>query len=166
MRTRPVAAGLMAAGLAAAALGLVTSGPADAAGVQHLTFSFDETAAEHVEGIGAGCPDFIGTLVEQRHDELAGVMLSDGTVHGRTVATARVQLVPDDPEAVSYDGGYVLHETGTYAHAGQDDWIETSTVHGTLTGSDGSSFRIAEVMHLTTRPDGTAQVWFDRMSCP
>jgi hypothetical protein len=153
--------------VAAVTVGMLgMAAPANATGgVQHLSFSFDETAVSHAEGLGVGCPAFVGTMSEQRHDELDGIMLANGTVHGRTYATSRITLSPDDPTATSYTGGYVLRQTGTYAHAGEDDWVETATVHGTLTGSDGASYRLTEVVHLTTSHDGTVRTTFDRMRC-
>lgn len=150
-------------GVAAASL---SSGPAYAGTPpEHYAFSFDEVATSHVDGLGAGCPDFTGTMQEYRHDELSGVMLANGTVHGRTLATSRISLVPDDPDAASYTGSVVYRETGTYVNGGEDDWRETATVHGMLTGDDGSRFRVTEVMHLSVDAHGTVRSSFDRMRC-
>lgn len=156
--------------VAAVAVSLASASPAlaepgDAHPVQHLTFALDEDVATHVEAIGPGCPSFVGVLVEHRHDDLAGVMLADGTVHGRTTATARVELVPDDRTATSYAGAYTAHQTGTYRDGGAQDSVVTSVTHGTITGSDGSTYRVHELVHTTVHRDGTWQVWFDRMRC-
>ncbi len=152
--------GLVAVGAAA------VSGPAHAGSpAEHYSFSFDESATTRIDGLGTGCPDFTGTMVESRHDELSGAMLSDGTVHGRTVATSQISLVPDDPAATSYTGSVVFRETGTYVNDGQDDWHETATVHGTLRGSDGSLTHLTEVAHLAVDAQGTVRSSFDRMHC-
>lgn len=158
MRRIALVGGLLGAATALAA-------PSYAAAPQHLTFSFDESASSHVDGLGVGCPAFVGTLVEYRHDELAGILLADGTVHGRTYATSVATLLPDDPAATSYTGSYVLRETGTYADGGEDDWVETATASGTLSGSDGSSWRFEEVVHLSVSHDGTVRASSDRMHC-
>jgi hypothetical protein len=151
---------------AAVAVATLTGVPAYAdSGAQHYTFSFDEVATSHVDGLGAGCPAFVGTMTEQRHDELAGTEVAGGTVHGRTLATSLVTLTPDDPSAVSYTGGYVFRETGTYVNDGADDWIETATVRGSLSGSDGSAYRLTEVVHLSVSHDGTVRATFDRLRC-
>lgn len=132
---------------------------------EHYALSFDETATTDVGGLGTGCPDFSGTMTEDRHDELTGVMLADGTVHGRTVATSQISLVPADPAATSYTGSIVYRETGTYVNEGEDDWRETATVHGTLSGADGTEYRFTEVMHLSVDARGTVRSSFDRMHC-
>jgi hypothetical protein len=151
--------------LVAASAALV-AGPAYAdPGASHLAFSFDESASTPVDGLGPGCPAFSGTLLEQRHNELTGVILPDGTVHGRTTATSEAVLVPDAPGAVSYSGGYVLHQSGTFADGGEDGTVVTSTVHGTMTGSDGSTFRLTEVVHVAVSHDGSVRVSFDRPHC-
>lgn len=155
---------VVAAGTLATAWAVAPPAYADS-GVQHLTFSFDEPASSHLAGLGSGCPAFTGTLLEQRHNELAGVMLPDGTVHARTTAASEVVLVPDDAGAVSYRGGYVLHQSGTFTDGGEDDTVVTSTVHGTMTGSNGSAFRLTEVVHFSVSHDGTVRVAFDRPHC-
>lgn len=155
---------LAGVGTLAAACLLATPAYADS-GVQHLTFSFDEQASSHLDGLGRGCPAFSGTLLEQRHDELAGIVQADGTVHGRTTATASAQLVPDDPADTSYTGGYSFHQTGTFVAGGTEDKVVTSVVHGTFTGSDGSSFHYTELVHFSVDGHGTVRVSFDRPHC-
>ncbi len=152
------------AGAAASTALLAAPAYADG-GPEHYSFAFDESAATLVDGLGTGCPDFTGTMTEQRHDELDGIMLADGTVHGRTLATSQVSLVPGDAGATSYTGSVTYRETGTYVNDGMDDAVETATVHGSLVGDDGSRFRITEVIHLTVDAQGTVRSSFDRMRC-
>ncbi|HET7305793.1 MAG TPA: hypothetical protein VFJ12_14725 [Segeticoccus sp.] len=151
----------------APAVAIATPGAAFAAGPpQHLTFSFDEpTEVSHVDSLGARCPDFVGTLVEERHLELDGWMKEDGTAHARTDVTAQVKLVPDDPQGVSYSGGYTQHQTGAFTAYGDDDRVVTTTTHGTIAGSDGSSYRISEVVHFSVAKDGAVHASFDRFRC-
>jgi hypothetical protein len=153
------------AGAVASAAALVAAPAYAGTAAEHYAFSFDETATTSVDGLGPGCPDFTGTMFEDRHDDLAGVMLGDGTVHGRTLATSRISLVPDTPGATSYTGSVVYRETGTYVNEGEDDWRETATVHGVLTGDDGSEFGFTEVVHMSVDARGTVRSSFDRMHC-
>jgi hypothetical protein len=137
-----------------------------AGGVQRLTFSYDEPpVVTQVDGIGPGCPAFTGTLEEDRHLEVAGIIKSDGTGHAHTDVTATVTLTPDDAAAVSYTGSYVQHQTGFFVDDGHGDRVVTTTTHGTITGSDGSVARITEVVHVAVDGHGTVRVWFDRMRC-
>lgn len=153
-----------AAGALAVGCALATPAYADPV-VQHLAFSFDETASSPMDSLGRGCPDFSGTVLEQRHDELAGIMQADGTVHGRTTATSSVRLVPDDPAETSYTGGYTLRQSGTFGSAGTEDRVVTSVAHGRLTGSDGSALGFTEVVHFSVAHDGTVRASFDRPHC-
>jgi hypothetical protein len=157
-RLAVVAAALLAAtGVAA---------PVQAAVPEHLTMSFDEDPAiTPVDGLGPGCPAFSGTLSEYRHLDLAGTVLSDGTVHGRTLVTATVTLTPDDPGAPSYAGGYTSRQTGFFTDGGDDDRVVTTTTHGVITGTDGSSYRISEVVHFSVDAQGNLRAWFDRFRC-
>lgn len=134
--------------------------------VQHLTFSYDEPPVlTQIDGIGPGCPAFTGTLEEDRHLEVTGIMKGDGTGHARTDVTATVTLTPDDAAAVSYTGSYVQHQTGFFVDDGHGDRVDTTTTHGTITGSDGSTARIREVVHVAVDGNGNVRAWFDRMRC-
>jgi hypothetical protein len=134
--------------------------------VQHLSFSYDEDPVfTEIDGIGPGCPDFVGTLEEDRHLDVAGIMKADGTGHARTDVTATVTLTPADSSAVSYTGSYVQHQTGFFVDGGEGDRVVTTTTHGTLTGSDGSTARLTEVVHVSVDGSGTVRAWFDRMRC-
>lgn len=135
-------------------------------GVQHLAFSYDEEpVVTGISAIGPGCPAFSGTLEEDRHLEAAGTMKADGTGHARIDVTATVTLTPDDPTAVSYTGGYVEHQTGFFVDDGFGERVDTTVTHGTITGSDGSTARITEVVHVTVDGSGKVRAWFDRMRC-
>lgn len=135
-------------------------------GVQHLTFNFDEDPVfTHVNGLGTGCPDFTGTLEEDRHLHLSGIMKVDGSAHATTDVTATVTLTPDDPSAVSYAGGYTQHQAGFFVDEGRGDRVVTTTTHGVITGSDGSTWPIDEVVHLSLDADGVARAAFDRFRC-
>jgi hypothetical protein len=79
--------------------------------------------------------------------------------------TATVSLTPVEPSAVSYTGSYVQHQTGFFVDDGHGDRVVTTTTHGTLTGSDGSSARLTEVVHVSVDGSGTVRAWFDRMRC-
>lgn len=48
---------------------------------------------------------------------------------------------------------------------GHGDWSLTTTTHGTITGSDGSTWRISEVAHFSVDAAGTVRAGFDRMRC-
>lgn len=161
---RPVVV-LAGVGVLAAACTLAAPALADS-GVQHLTFSFDEEpVVTEIGGIGPGCPAFVGTLEEDRHLEVDGIMKPDGTGHARTDVTATVTLTPDDPGAVSYTGSYVQHQAGFFVDEGHGDRVVTTTTHGTLVGSDGTTATLTEVVHVTVDGRGTVRVWFDRMRC-
>ncbi len=135
-------------------------------GVQHLTFSYDEEPAfTSVNGLGAGCPDFTGTLEEDRHLQLSGIMKVDGSAHATTDVTATVTLTPDDPAAVAYAGSYTQHQTGFFLDDGHGDRVVTTTTHGKITGSDGSTWRIQEVIHLSLDAHGALRANFDRLRC-
>ncbi|HET8604514.1 MAG TPA: hypothetical protein VFM09_11335 [Marmoricola sp.] len=152
--------------LAAAAVTALSAPSYADGGVQHLAFSFDEDpVVTQVDGIGAGCPGFTGTLEEDRHLEIAGIMKADGTGHATTDVTATVALTPSDPAAASYSGDYTQHQTGFFVDDGHGDRVVTTTTHGTLTGSDGSAWRISEVVHFSVDASGTVRAWFDRMRC-
>lgn len=155
---------VIAAGVLA---GTALAGPSYAgSGVQHLTFSYPEDpVATHVAGLGIGCPAFAGTLEEERYLDVSGIMKPDGTGHARTQVTATVTLSPDDPSAVSYTGSYAQHQTGFFVDGGHGDRSVTTTTHGSLTGSDGSTWRISEVVHFSVSHDGTVRAGFDRLRC-
>ncbi len=157
-------AALVAGALAAAAL--VTAPVHADSGVQHLTFTFDEDpVVTHVTGLGTGCPAFTGTLEEDRHLDMSGIMKADGTGHATTSVTATVTLTPDDPDAVTYTGGYTQHQTGSFVDEGHGDRVVTTTTHGLITGSDGTTWRIQEVVHLSLDARGAVRSTFDRMRC-
>ena len=135
-------------------------------GVQHLTFSYPEDpVVTSVAGLGAGCPAFVGTLEEDRHLDVNGIMKPDGTGHARTDVTASVTLTPGDPGAIAYTGGYAQHQTGYFVDDGHGDRSVTTTTHGILTGSDGSTWKISEVGHFSVDASGTVRASFDRMRC-
>lgn len=158
-------AGVLAT-LAAAALATTPGAAFAAEPPQHLSMAFDEpTEVTHVDGLGPRCPDFTGTLVENRHLDLDGWIKDDGTAHARTAVTARVSLVPDDPNGTAYAGAYTQRQTGNFTAYGDDDRIVTTTTHGTLEGTDGSSFRISEVVHFSVNHHGTVHASFDRFHC-
>jgi hypothetical protein len=43
--------------------------------------------------------------------------------------------------------------------------VVTTTTHGSLTGSDGSSWRLTEVVHFSVDARGELRAGFDRMHC-
>lgn len=90
-------------------------------------------------------------------------MKPDGTAHARTDVTATVTLTADDTAAISYTGGYAQHQTGFFVDDGHGDRTVTTTTHGTITGSDGSRWRISEVAHFSVDAAGTVRAGFDRM---
>lgn len=135
-------------------------------GVQHLTFTYDEDpVSTHVNGLGAGCPDFTGTLEEDRHLHLSGIMKPDGSAHATTDVTATVTLTPDDPSAVCYTGSYTQHQTGFFVDEGRGDRVVTTTTHGVITGADGSTRPLDEVVHLSLDAHGAVRATFDRFRC-
>ena len=157
--------GRLVAALAAAPLLVMPAAHADSP-VQHLSMSYDEDpVVSTVDGLGPDCPGLVGTLTETRHLDISGWFKADGTAHAVTIVTATVTLVPDDSSQPSYTGGYVTHESGQYTAGGADERIDTATTQGHLTGSDGSSYRISEVGHLTIDGTGTPRIWFDRFRC-
>jgi hypothetical protein len=134
--------------------------------VQHLSMSFDEDpVVSTVAGLSPDCPDLAGTLTETRHLDIRGWVKPDGSAHAVTTATATVTLVPSDSSRPSYTGGYVTRESGQYTGSGEDERIDTATTHGYLDGTDGSSYEISEVGHLTIGGTGEPRVWFDRLRC-
>ncbi len=155
--------------LIAAAVAATTclAAPSNAeSGVQHLTFSYDEAPViSPVNGLGAGCPGFTGTLEEDRHLLLSGIMKGDGSAHATTDVTATVTLTPDDPAAVAYAGSYTQHQTGFFLYEGHSDRVVTTTTHGVITGSDGSTWPIQEVVHLSLDAHGVERATFDRFRC-
>jgi hypothetical protein len=163
-RAATVAAALLAAtGLAAPA----TAAPAPATSApQRFSVSFDEEpVVTPVDGLGTGCPAFTGTLTERRHLQIDGLIQPDGTAHARTLVTASVTLAPSDPTTPSYAGGYTSRQSGLFSNGGNDDRVVTTTTHGTIIGTDGSSYRISEVVHLTLDAHGSVRAWFDRFHC-
>jgi hypothetical protein len=166
VRRVALAAGLLAAATVLAAPSYAESPDSGTGTVQHLTFSYaEDPVVGHVDGLGIGCPAFVGTLEEDRYLDVTGIMKSDGTGHARTDVAATVTLTPDDAAAVSYTGGYAQHQTGFFVDEGHGDRSVTTTTHGTLTGSDGSTWRISEVVHFSVDAAGTARAGFDRMRC-
>lgn len=155
--------GVVAATAAIATLAPTTPAFADSP-LLHMSFDEDPVVTA-IDGLGAGCPAFSGTLEEDRHLEINGFVKDDGTAHARTDVSASVTLTPDDPAAVAYIGGYTSHQTGVFTDLGDDDRQVTTTTHGTLTGSDGSSFRITEVVHFSIDRNGHVRAWFDRFHC-
>jgi len=150
----------------ATALGCATPAAFAASPVQHLSMSFDEpVSVMHVDGLGRGCPAFTGSLVENRHLDISGWVRDDGAAHALTVVDASVALVPDDPGAVSYSGGYTAHQTGSFTAGGDDDRVVTTVTHGVISGTDGTSYRISEVAHLALDGNGGARAWFDKFHC-
>lgn len=134
--------------------------------VHQLSISFDEpVSVMHVDGLGRGCPAFTGSLVENRHLEITGWFRDDGAAQARTVATATVALVPDETEAVSYSGGYTAHQTGSFTAGGDDDRVVTTTTHGRISGTDGSSYRISEVVHFSLDGNAAVRTSFDKFHC-
>jgi hypothetical protein len=135
-------------------------------GVQHLAFEYaEEPVVTSVDGLGVGCPDFTGTLEEDRYLKASGILKRDGTGHATSDVVATVELTPDASSAVSYTGSYAEHQAGFFADDGHGDRVVTTTTHGVLEGSDGSTWRIQEVAHLAVDARGTVRVWFDDLRC-
>ena len=155
----------LVAALVAAATGL--GSPAYAGDkVQHLTFDFPEDPVlTAVDGLGPGCPDFTGILEEDRSLHMSGIMKADGTGHATTDVDATVTLTPTDADAVSYGGGYSQHQSGFFVEGGEGDRVVTTATHGLITGTDGSTWRIQEVVHLSVDAQGEVRAWFDRFRC-
>lgn len=150
----------------ATALGCATPAAYAASPVDHLSMSFDEpVSVTHLDGLGRGCPAFTGSLVENRHLDITGWVRDDGAAHAITLVTATVSLVPDETSAVSYSGGYTARQTGSFTAGGDDDRVVTTTTHGVITGTDGSSYRIGEVAHFALDGDGNVRSWFDKFHC-
>jgi hypothetical protein len=158
-------AGVITIATAGLALGAAAPPASADPGQMRFAFAFDESSSPHVEGLGIGCPVFTGTLTELRHNEIEGFVNADGTGHARTVATATITLVPDDSSMPSYAGSYTSRQTGTFDDAGATDRAVTTTVHGVIAGTDGSTYGVMEVAHFSLDGQGTIRVWFDRMSC-
>ena len=155
----------LAAGLVAAVTGLGAPAYADSS-VQHLTFDFGEDpVVTSLDGLGPGCPDFTGILEEDRILHVSGIMKADGTGHATTEVAATVLLTPADPGQVAYTGSYSQHQSGFFVDDGDGDRVVTTTTRGVLTGSDGSTWRIQEVVHLSLDGQGEPRVWFDRFRC-
>jgi hypothetical protein len=151
---------------AAAAVGWVTPAAFAASPVNHFSMSFDEpVSVMHVDGLGRGCPAFTGNLVENRHLAITGWVRDDGAAHALTVVTATVALVPDEAGAVSYSGGYAARQTGSFTAGGEDDRVVTTTTHGLINGTDGSSYKISEVAHFSVDGKGDVRAWFDKLHC-
>lgn len=149
-----------------AGLGCPTPAAFAASPADHLSMSFDEpVSVMHVDGLGRGCPAFTGSLVENRHLDITGWVRDDGAAHALTAVAATVALVPDDTGAVSYSGGYTAHQTGSFTAGGDDDRVVTTTTHGLITGTDGSSYRISEVAHFALDGNGDVRAWFDKFHC-
>ena len=150
----------------ATALGCATPAAFAASPVDHFSMSFDEPVSiTHVDGLGRGCPAFTGNLVEDRHLEITGWLRDDGAAHALTLVTATVSLVPDEGGAVSYTGGYVGRQTGSFTGGGEDDRVVTTTTHGLIDGTDGSSYKISEVAHFSLDGTGDVRAWFDKLHC-
>jgi hypothetical protein len=134
--------------------------------VQHLTFAYPEDPVlTRIDGLGIGCPAFVGTLEEDRYLDVSGIIKPDGTGHARTDVAATVILTPDDAAGVSYTGSYAQHQTGFFVDDGHGDRAVTTTTHGAITGSDGSTWQISEVAHFSVDATGTVRATFDRMRC-
>lgn len=161
-----VAGAVVATAVAVATPSYAESPDSGTSTVQHLTFAYPEDPVlTHVDGLGIGCPAFTGTVEEDRYLHVSGIMKPDGTGHARTDVAASVTLTPDDAAAVSYTGGYAQHQTGFFVDGGHGDRTVTTTTHGTITGSDGSTWRVTEVAHFSVDATGTVRAMFDRMRC-
>ncbi len=116
--------------------------------------SYDERpVSTHVDGLGPGCPDFIGTLTERRHLVVSGYERGD-TARVSTEVTATVTLDPDDPAGVSYQGRYRSLQVGTFAHHGHLDRKVATFTLGRVRGSDGSEFATVEEARTWHGADG------------
>lgn len=144
------------AGAAVLALGgvavLISGQPADATsharradtGTKVIQQSRQEpTVVTRVHGLGRGCPDFVGRLIEHRHLVISGYQRAT-VAHASTLVNATVELVPTDSSAVSYSGGYRSLQIGVFSHGGYRTERSTTFTLGHLHGTDGSTFRTIE----------------------
>ncbi|HET6626086.1 MAG TPA: hypothetical protein VFG63_06825 [Nocardioidaceae bacterium] len=156
-----------AATVAAMAAPVLISPAAHAdSGREQISLAFDEPpVTTSVSGLGPGCPSFQGDLTEYRHVQIDGFIGPDGTAHARSLVTASLELVPREEDDPSYTGGYTARQTGMFENAGDDERVVTTTTHGMLEGSDGTSYGVNEVAHFSLSKDGTIRAWFDRMHC-
>jgi hypothetical protein len=116
--------------------------------------SFDEPpTSTPVRGLGPGCPDFVGTLVERRHLTQSGYIRHD-VAHVSTVATATVTLKPGAAGAVSYAGSYREVQAGVFLHRGHLTRSASEITVAHLRGSDGSAYETVEVKHTWRGKDG------------
>lgn len=152
--------------LTAAASLALAAGPASANGSpQHFDNTWTEQDISQVDGIGPGCPAFVGTLEEDLTGADVGFLAADAIAHVHTTVNATVTLTPDDPAAASFDGSYTMIQTGIYPEEGEATRVVTRTVNGTINGSDGSSYNLHETLHLTVDGQGRPRADFDRMTC-
>ena len=151
--------------VAVAALTMV-AGPAMAAGgQQRIDNPWTELDVSHVDGIGPGCPTFVGTLAEDLTGRDVGFMSADGVAHVHTTVQGVVTLTPDGLNAPSYRGSYAMVQTGSYPDEGLGTKVMTRTVNGTLAGSDGTSYSMHETLHLITDGQGRTRADFDHLAC-
>lgn len=150
----------------ATGLGLGLAQPALAEpGHQAIDTQWAETDTTPTDGLGLGCPAFVGTLEEHLIGSDIGFLAEDGVAHVRTRVNATVELMPADPNQVTYVGSYSMDQTGTYPSEGAGTKAMTRTVHGAILGNDGSTFRISEVLHLNTDGQGRTRATFDHLTC-
>ncbi len=141
---------------AAADVAPAAAGPARGSHGTLVHRSFDEPRmVTPVQGLGPGCPDFVGRLVERRH------LVQSGYVRGArarisTVVDARVRLIPDDDSAASYRGSYRSLQVGVFDRGGKRTVRSTTLTLGHLRGDDGAAFSTVEDARV--RRDGAGHV--------
>jgi hypothetical protein len=134
----------------------VAAAPAYAGGshTRIVNRTYDERpTVTQLNGLGPGCPDFVGTFTERRHVTQSGYIRHD-VAHIGTVATATVTLRPAAAGAVSYAGSYREVQKGVFLHHGHLTRSQSDITVGHIRGSDGSTYETVEVKHTWRGKDG------------
>jgi hypothetical protein len=160
---RALAAALAVGAATVLATGAATASYADSP-LLHMSFD-EEPVSTVIGGLGPGCPAFTGTLVENRHLEITGFFRDGGAAYARTFVSATVTLTPADAGDPSYTGSYVSRQTGAFADYGESDRQVTTTTHGRIEGSDGSSYGLDAVVHFSVDGNGVVRAWVDDFHC-
>ena len=158
----------IAATLAVGAATLLATGAAAASYADSplLHMSYDEPpVATDINGLGPGCPAFTGALVENRHLEITGFFKDNGDAYARTFVSATVTLTSVDAADPSYTGSYTSRQTGVFTDFGNDDRQVTTTTHGQIDGSNGSSYGLDAVVHFSVDGNGVVRSWVDDFHC-
>ena len=138
----------------------VTAAYADGNGAQTFTQTFKNQTDQFVDFVP--CRDYQATITITYNGVLHFTVNKAGDFWATGTMTGTVTAVPLDPSNPSFTGRFT---TWFGESDNKQNFVDHSTFTLHLTGSDGSTIKAHETVHLSSSASGGVTVGFDKFRC-